>query len=230
MRRRYRSGRPGAAPKLLIVLLAAVLLVGGVLFYASHTVRPYLQTMAEARAQTLAALAVSHAVEQELSAEEITYDDLVSFEKDNNGRINAVKTNTVKLNQLRAALSDSILEYMGQKDNSEVSIPMGNLINGDLFSGRGPNLVFRLVPVGSVGTDMENVFTSAGINQTRHQILLRVHVKVEVLLPVTTAFAEVDTSVCIAETVIVGDVPESFTNVENDPRSTLDKINDYTGK
>lgn len=228
--RRYETRRQkkNSLNQVLIWFIVIFVVSLALLLYGDHKARPYIQSMSQSRAEALATYAINSAVSDEMTSQNITYNDLVEFDKTEDGKINAVKTNIVKLNQLKAALSKKTQNYLSNMDEAILTIPLGNIINGEFLSGRGPKLQFRMVPVGSVGTDIENVFTSAGINQTRHQIMLKVNVQVSVLLPVSTAYASVETSVCIAETVIVGDVPDTYTNVEGDNSSTLGKINDYT--
>ncbi len=64
--------------------------------------------------------------------------------------------------------------------------------------------------VGSSSAHFENAFASAGINQTRHEIRLVVDV-VSVLLPGFSTVTKVTNRCAVAETVIVGSVPDTYT-------------------
>ena len=83
--------------------------------------------------------------------------------------------------------------------------------------------------MGSVNASFASEFTSAGINQTRHRILINTSVYISVMLPTGSAGTEVISEAVIAETVIVGDVPDSYTNIEDNESELLDKINNYAG-
>ena len=65
--------------------------------------------------------------------------------------------------------------------------------------------------IGSSSSEFRNQFETAGINQTRHQIILQIDVTISILLPGFTTATNVSSAVTVAETVIVGSVPESYT-------------------
>ena len=73
--------------------------------------------------------------------------------------------------------------------------------------------LFQILPIGSVDTELSTLFTQSGINQTKLQIILNVTAGVEILMPVSSVESEVTTSICIAEAVIVGDVPNYYTQI-----------------
>ena len=212
---------------LLIVIAVIAFLCMSVLAIDSK-LSPVIAELGQAKAQAIGTRAIYSAINEVLSNDNITYNDLVTFEKGADGNIQALKTNIVKINEIKSQVSVKCLDKLTAIDQTEVSIPIGNLINGELFSGRGPRVKVKLIPVGTVIADVKNAFESAGINQTRHQILMDVIVNVGVVLPRGGITVKVNTQVCIAETVLVGSVPQTYTNINGDNRSTLDKVNDYT--
>ena len=207
-----RNGKTAIKPgyKLMLVLLALIFLLAVIVKYSESNIRPIIVSMAEAHAKSIASRVVGEAINDEIAADNINYDDLVSFEKDAGGKITALKTNIITVNQFKSKLSVSILNKLSNMNDVNLYIPLGNLINNDFLSGRGPRLEIILLPVGSVTTNITNVFTSAGINQTRHQIMLDVRVTVSIIMPFSVDSTDVSTSVEIAETIIVGDVPNMF--------------------
>jgi sporulation protein YunB len=196
--------------KLLIILLAVLIVAVTVWKYAEYRMRPIIASMAEAHAKSIGAKVVSEAISEEIEANDISYDDLISFEKDENGRIAALKTDIIMINRLKSNLSVVILDKLSNIDDINLYIPVGNLINGEFLSGRGPKIEVILIPVGSVTTNITNVFTSAGINQTRHQIMLDAYVTVSIIMPFAVESVDVMMSVAIAETIIVGEVPNVY--------------------
>ena len=109
-------------------------------------------------------------------------------------------------------------------ENLSIKIPVGTIIGGDLIFGRGPGIDVKVMPIGTVATEIQNEITSAGINQTRHQIILVVNVQMSVITGIRRLPTNVSTTICIAETVIVGKVPESYTNI--DAHTTQNKTGD----
>ena len=177
---------------------------------AENSVRPILRTMALANVEIIAGEKISEAIEEEMVSEDYELESIISFEKDADGRINAVKTNIVTANRLKSALSLAVLDKIGQITESDVAVPSGSLTGLALLSGRGPNIPVKTVPVGSVRTNLQSKLTNGGINQTLHRIILEITVDMNVILPRETVSSEVTMNVVVSETVIVGTVPEYF--------------------
>ncbi len=205
-RKTFFSGK-----KLLIPIVSVSIIV--MLFFAERSVRPILRTMAIANIEIIASEKISEAIEEEMASERYDLNDIISFEKDQDGRINAIKTNIVTSNRLKSALALAVLDKIGRISESEVSVPMGNLTGWSFLSGRGPNIPVKTVPVGSVKTNLQSKLTNGGINQTLHRIILEITVSMNVILPGETLSSNVTMNVVISETVIVGTVPEYFADI-----------------
>ena len=82
----------------------------------------------------------------------------------------------------------------------------------------------RVLSVGTPSAAFENTLTDAGINQTKHQIVLHVEVVVSILMPGYTTSTTVESSLAVAETVIVGSVPETYTYFHS---SSMEDVQDY---
>ena len=136
---------------------------------------------------------------------------MISFEKDNGGAITAVKSNMTEFNRLQAEILKDVLGKVSEVSTKELSIPIGTLTGTSLLAGRGPGVKVRMQSVGSSTAVLENEFSSAGINQTKHRILLRVDVSVSILLPGFVTATKVSNVITVAETIIVGAVPDSYT-------------------
>ncbi len=205
-----------------------LLIIGIIIFFAINSkLKPIIISLGTANAKAIATRAIYSAVNTELEKDDIKYDDLITLEKDSENRITALKTNMVKMNKLKARLSVSILNKITSIEESTIRIPLGNIIDGMALSGQGPKISLKIVPVGSVTADMVNIFQSAGINQTRHQILIQVKVIVGVIMPGYSTSSEVSTTIPVAETVILGEVPSNYANIYGDNSDIIGKVNDY---
>ena len=140
----------------------------------------------------------------------LDYGELVVLEKDEAGRITALVSNMAKINALQAEITNAVIGALGGKEYIEIDIPLGNVLGGALLSGRGPMIPVRILALPNVRTEFVNEFSGAGINQTRHQIMLSVTVSLSVLLPGKAADLTVATEVSVAETIIVGEVPDTL--------------------
>ena len=188
--------------------LAAVL---AVMIFATIQMRPILVSLATTRVSNMVNRIVSEAVDEAIDGGNITYSDLITFEKDSEGRIAAIYSNMAAFNRLQSNILDIILARIDQVSARELSIPVGSLTGPVLLAGRGPRISVRMESVGSSSANFENEFTSAGINQTKHQIVLNIDVAVSILLPGFSTATTVSNAVTVAETVIVGSVPDTYT-------------------
>jgi sporulation protein YunB len=202
------------------LLLTVVVLIGSQL-------RPLLESLAVTRVSNAVNRIVIEAVDDAIQNGSISYEQLISFEKDGEGRISAVHSNMAACSRLQAEILDIILERISQVSAREISIPVGTLTGSALLAGRGPRISVRMESIGSSSARFQNTFSSAGINQTNHRIILHIDVSVSILLPGFTTVTKVSNAVTVAETVIVGNVPETYTYFGTDPSTYHEDMKDY---
>ena len=193
-----------------LLFALAVMVISSLILTTAH-LRPVLESLAATRVSFVVNSIISRSVQEAIDSGEISYEKLVSFEKDYEGRITAVHSNMVACNRLQSDLLDIILERIDQVPPQDLSISVGSLSGSVLLAGRGPEISVRMESVGSSSAWFENEFISAGINQTKHQIVLNIEVYVSILLPGFTADTQVSNAVTVAETIIVGSVPDTYT-------------------
>ena len=210
-----------------LLLFVGMTLVLATAVYATAQLRPLLESMATTRVNNTVNRIVFEAVNEAIESGEITYDQLISFEKDNDGKITAVHSNLAACNRLQVEILDIILARIDQVSARELSIPVGSLTGSALLAGRGPRIKVRMESVGSSSARFENEFSSAGINQTNHRIVLHIDVSVAILLPGFTTATEVSNAVTVAETVIVGTVPDTYTYFSTTPSTYEEDVKDY---
>ena len=140
--RRRRGLQKGRGRKLPLAAVLGLFLLGGCLLLAliNGRVRPVLETVGTSRAKAIANASIMRAIEAELKENAQDYTDLVTLQRGENGEISVVTSNIVKINQLKARISERVQENL-TLDLIRVSIPLGNLIGGDIFSGRGPRIL-----------------------------------------------------------------------------------------
>ena len=213
------------------VVLVLVFFLLGLLFTLLLTgtarMRPLLESLATTRVSNTVNRIIFEAVNEAIQEGDISYEELISLEKDNEGKITAVHSNMAAFNRLQAQILDIILARIDQVSARELSIPIGTLTGSALLAGRGPRISVRMESVGSSSARFENRFDSAGINQTNHQIVLEVDVSISILLPGFTTATTVSTALTVAETVIVGSVPETYTYFSTAPDTYEEDLKDY---
>lgn len=196
-------------------IILSVLLLGllGMIVQASSFLRQLSKEIAISDAIDLITLQINESIQQKMAQGTYENNYFVSFEKDNEGRITAISTHMARVNSFSSeVLGDIVRSCNSGKLN--VRVPLGNLLGSNILLGKGPEVPVDIIMLTSSYTDFRNELVSAGINQTKHQIILEVIVDIDVLLPWETANTRVISETLIAETVIVGDVPETYLNTE----------------
>ncbi len=222
----YRRRMDRRALVRLFAVFLAVLVLAVVLF-AIIQLRPLLESLATTRVSNAVNRIISESVDESIQSGAIRYNQLISFEKDHEGRITAVHSNMAACNRLQTDILDLILTRVGQVSARELSVPVGSLTGSALLAGRGPRISVRMESVGTSSAWFENEFTSAGINQTNHRIILHIEVSVAILLPGVTTATKVSSAVTVAETVIVGSVPDTYTYFSTAPSTYEEDVKDY---
>lgn len=206
-----------------IIILAIVLMVG-----IDLKIRPVMKTLSTYQSKLVATQIIDQVVENELSNSltQTTYDGIVILARDQNNQVTSLQIDMVKANRLKARITSGIQKELATIREKEMKIPLGTFTGNELLSGRGPGISFRVIPSGYVDTQFENHFESAGINQVLHQVILHVETNVTAIIPGYTTGAKVSTSFIVAQTLINGVVPDSFTQVEDG--EIAKKIADYS--
>lgn len=211
-RRRNRGGERGRLTSLTAAVVGlglALLVIRGL----EAEVRPLAEMLAEAKVTNAVTALVNQAVADTLAAEDVSYDDLVTLRTDGGGYVTAMTTDSVKLNTLRTKILQAILEQVNSLDSAELSVPVGSLTGLSWANDRGPGIPVQVLSAAVPTASFRNVFTSAGINQTLHQLMLEVSVQVKLHLPGGAIETLVEAQVCAAETVIVGQVPGAYLEI-----------------
>jgi len=205
-RERYRRRAAGI---LFVLAVIAVVFAAAAL----KNLRSVAVELAIADATDIITITVNDVVQQAMRSGGMDYSDLVTLEKDRDGNITALITNMSKINTVQAEMSNAVVQRFGESDLTEIGIPLGNLFGTAILSGRGPRVKIRMLSVTNVSTEFRHEFSSAGINQTRHQILMDIHVGLGVLFAGRKETDDVTVTVNIAETVIIGGVPNTYADL-----------------
>ena len=182
----------------------------GILMLLRGQYHAVIQELAEVQVMNSTSDLINDAIAKQIASGNIEYDRIVYFEKDLDGRITALKTNIGEVNRLKTDVLNIINDEILALDTSDIGIPMGSLILPEFLSGKGPVIPVRILSIRNSEADFASHFSEAGINQTIHKLTMEVSVDVAVLVLGKTAGFTVASEVVVAETVIVGDVPDTF--------------------
>ena len=207
-----RNGR-GHPIGLYLLIILILILLSVVLIDAQ--VGPIVREYAYNRAVYLATSTVNDAVNEVITDSGISYQDLIHLMTDDSGAISALVSNSVAINNLKTTIITNVLDRLERLENTRLRIPLGSITGFDILSGAGPVMNLSVVPLGSASASFGSSFQAAGINQTLHKIYLSVMAQVTIILPGKSIDAQIEVQVDVAETIIVGTVPDSYTNVED---------------
>lgn len=206
----YKRNKNGLGFFIFLFLFLVIAII--VFQLIDNQIMPTVVALSEAKTKYIATEIASEVVNQELA--DLKYDDLIYLQKDSNSKITALQANIVRMNQISAQMAHAMQKRMSELDSMYVQVPLGNISGNTFLSNRGPLVTIKVIPYGNVDTDFKTEFVSAGINQTRHKIYLEIKSKLLVIVPFVKKGSEIVTKVPVAETVIIGDVPNSYFNLD----------------
>jgi sporulation protein YunB len=189
---------------LLLIFFLAVLLIFRIRYHDA------IRELAETQVKNSTSDLINDSIDRQIELGNVHYDRIVYFEKDLDGRITALKTNMSEVNRLKTAILNLINDEILALDTTDLGIPLGSLVLPELFSGRGPAIPVQILSIRNSDASFYSHFTEAGINQTLQQLTMEVLVDVSVLVLGKAESFTVSSQVVVAETIIVGQVPDTF--------------------
>lgn len=191
-------------------LIIFVFLITAVLFFLRYKFDSAIAGLAEVQVKNATSDLINDAIDRQIEESDVHYDRIVYFEKDLDGRITALKTNMSEVNRLKTNVLNIINDDILQMDASSIGIPLGSMFLPELFSGRGPVLPLNILSIRNSDASFSSDFVEAGINQTLHQLNMQINIDVAVLVLGRTNYFTISSQVVVAETIIVGQVPETL--------------------
>ena len=171
---------------------------------------PVVMGLAQTQIRNTTSDLINDAIVDQIASGNIQYDRIVYFEKDLNGRITALKTNMAEVNRLKTDILNLINDQILAQDSDHLGVSLGSLVLPEFFAGKGPEIPVRILSIRNSDAGFHSQFQEAGINQILHQLQMEVLVDVTILVLGQTEDFTVSSQVVVAETVIVGDVPDTY--------------------
>ncbi|MGM9554501.1 MAG: sporulation protein YunB [Faecousia sp.] len=203
--------------RLRSILTVVLLLTVGLTLLFRLRLAPMAEQLIATQVDNQASDAINAAIDEQIISGEIDYDRMISVEKDAEGNVNALHTNIAEINRLKTSILKRVDEKLENLSMEELSVPIGSVLLPELLSGRGPKIPVRVLAVRTSDAVFRSSFESAGINQTKHSIMIDIHVVITILTWTGTQEIAVDSAVVAAETVIVGTVPTTYFGMEELP-------------
>jgi len=175
--------------------------------------RPQLVALSETKLQAQLTLIGEEELAGAMADQALTGGELFTLHPNQDGTVGALTVDTVRLNALRASLVSQVAERVTDLDGHDLGVPLGALTRVDLFSALGPQLPVRVLSVASAQGSYRSEFSGAGINQTLYRVVLDVTITARLLLSGGVVETQVTTPVCVAETILIGQVPQTYLNM-----------------
>lgn len=196
--------------RIFLRLLILLILFSAVFLTFRSRYQNVIRELARTQVMNTTSDLTNDAIAKQMADGIIQYDRIVYFEKDLEGRITALKTNMSEVNRLKTDILNIINDEILALDTSDIGIPVGSLFLPEFFSGKGPAIPVHILSIRNSDAVFSSDFEQAGINQTLHKLTMEVSVDVSVLVLAKTESFTVNSEVVVAETVIVGDVPQTY--------------------
>lgn len=206
MKRKPRRHKLGG----IIILSAIMAMITAFLYVFSVSLRPALIRVSQAYAKNVVSQVIDDEVKKVMLEEFFSYDKIVVISRDKDGKVTSVSANSTLINRFTNDLGISIGDELDKISRVKRKIPLSSVLGADLFSGLGPRITVRFVPISVTNADISHTFEEAGINQTIHTVNLTVTVDMEVLIPMAGSTLHINSGMPIAQTLIVGSVPGTY--------------------
>ena len=198
----------------ILVIIAVILIFSLFIYFFDKIVFPSVLNVSETIVKAKTTELISE-TSIELFNDEFSYNEMIIIDKDNEGNINLIQANNVKLNYLTSKLSVDCNKKLQEMGEVGIDVPLGWMTKSSVFYKLGPKVKVKIEPIGNMNVTYESKFESAGINQTRHKIYLKVKAKVRAVVPFQNKEIDVYCEIPVAETIIVGKIPSTAIDFSN---------------
>lgn len=194
--------------KVIFILIIIVITYQMILSY----IEPVFESLCEQKVKSVATIISNQ--ESTKAMNKYQYEELYTIEKDEAGNIVIIRSNVVPINNMISDLTEGIQNRFNEIENTKIDIPLGNVFGTYYFSGLGPTIPAKVSMVGTIDTEVKSEFIAKGINQTLHRIYVNFECYVKIITPIKNFEKKITNQVIIAEHVIVGNIPDTYYNLE----------------
>lgn len=197
----------------IVWIIVIIVLILYIYKYIDNNIKPTVVAISEIRSRSITTQAINNTIRTKIKRD-INYNDLIFVKYDNEGKVALMQANTILMNNIASEVAIEVQEQLEGISKSTIEVPLSNAFNTQLINL--PSVNVQIVPQGSVAVDFATEFESSGINQTRHRIYIIVVTDIKMIVPLVEETLQITTNIPIAETIIIGDVPEQYFNIPQD--------------
>jgi sporulation protein YunB len=202
-------------------IIAGIIIFAAFLSIVQIQIKPIIYTIASQKAHLEVIKIINEAIDDQMG-QGIGYQQLVNVVTNENGTVSYIQPDTIKITRLTTAIGKDIEVRINNLEEQGIDFPIGLMTGYILLADKGPNFHIDIKPTGDVSVDITDEFVEAGINQTKHRVILNVTTELGILIPFSADLVKVSNSLPLAENIIVGPIPETYLNF-NDTDNTENK-------
>ena len=211
MHRQAKRGRE-IRGRLFIFLIVFLLLLGYGFIFMNRIVKPTIISIGETKAKAMLTQVVNDVVKEKFT-EDVQSGNLLNIKTNDEGKVTMVQADSAAMTRLSYDLAGRIQSRIKHMDEEKVMVPIGTILGSQILSQTGPKMNLKVLPLGATQIAFTAEFEETGINQTKYKVYLVVKSKAKVLVPFSSNNIDLETVLLVAETIIVGDVPQTYVNV-----------------
>lgn len=191
----------------LVIAVATATIISSI-----KSIDPIFENLCKEKAMTIATKILN--TESTKVVHKYEYKDIVQITKNENDGTNILKTDVTVINDIASDIAVEVTDRLQEIKDEKIEIPVGALFGNKYLSGMGPGMDISIIPAGDVTTELKTEFKAQGINQTVYRIYLEVICNVNIITSYKTIDTQIINQVLLVETVIVGDTPQTYYNLE----------------
>ncbi|NLP30385.1 MAG: sporulation protein YunB [Clostridiales bacterium] len=201
--------RQNKSLKWFVFFVILLVIFGYSFFFMEYVVKPNLAGIGETRARVMVTQAINEIVREKFM-EDIESAKLLDIKTNEEGKVTMVQADSVAMTRLSYDLAARIQNHIKNIDKDKVLVPIGAILGSELLAQTGPSVAIKILPLGSTSVSFNTEFEETGINQTKYKVYLEVETNARVMVPFASNEIDVNTILLISETVIIGDVPQTY--------------------
>lgn len=206
--------------KWFILMIFIMILMLYSLKFVDKIIKPNLVSIAEVKVKATVTQLINESIQEEFISD-VEFSNLINMHKDEEGNVVFVESNAIAMNKLASKLVISTQDKFKSMKPIMMRVPIGTMMGSAILSQVGPDMGFKILPIGMAKVSFKTEFEGCGINQTKYKVYLDFQSQAKVLVPFTSNLVEVDNTILVAEAIIVGRVPQSYVNVPPEELTNL---------
>lgn len=217
--RKYIKNKSHVKVNLTLRIIVLIILISAILL--KIFVSPIILRCMEYQGKMIINNILAQTINDILADDDIAYENIVIIKRDKDDKISSIQTDIKTINTIKSRLTSDVGNVFKDVSTKDYYLPLGTLLGNTFVVGRGPDIKLSVVPMGYLNSEIISEFSSAGINQTNYKVMLNVALNYTTIIPLHKKTTKLETNFVVVDTIIVGEIPEYYTNIKSDNGSLI---------